>query len=388
MQQTGMNYNKISYHAYNGNHTKVAIVPNAAAYFEIWNVVGTDIKNWTLDVQVKKEHSHVITCIDWAPITNRIVTCAEDRNAFVWTPPSGKVKDWEPEIVLLRFEKAATCCAWSPNELKFAVGGAERSIGVCSYAEEEKWWVCKLIKKHQSSVLSLAWHPSNACLGSSSCDSFALINSSLVKDAKDPSSVTLPNLGSLKGCGAKESPSTFSYSSPGSWISAVAFSPSGDIFAAAGRNSTLIITDFKKKEADGSPSTTIVNTKDLPHTSLIFADENTLVAAGFDPRPSLFAFDGSNWAFKKTLTVAAETGGGGGAALSIAAQARNRFTQLDRTGQSGASVSAGALELGKDHLNSITSLQVYAREGNKADGKVLQVSTSGLDGQILFWRVE
>lgn len=377
-----MNYNKISYHAFNGDRSKVAIVPNAAAYFEIWNVVGLDIKNWTLDVQVKQEHSHVITCIDWAPLTNRILTCAEDRNAFVWTPPADSSKAWEPEIVLLRFEKAATCCAWSPNELKFAVGGAERAIGVCSYAEEEKWWICKQIKKHNSSILSLAWHPSNVCLGSSSCDSLALINSALVKDAKDPSSAELPNFGRLKGCGGKDEIPAFTYSSPGSWISAVAFSPSGNIFAAAGRNSTVVIADFEHKGSDGKPTVTIVNTKDLPHTALLFADENTIVAAGFDPRPSVFKHEGSKWVWKSTLSVVSGAGGGS-AVKSGVADARARFIALDTTGQSKASTGGG--ELGKDHLNSITSLQVYSQEGS---GKVTQVSTSGLDGQILFWKVE
>lgn len=50
--------------------------------------------------------------IDWAPNTNRIVTCAADKNAYVWT--QGEDKHWEPTLVVLRANRAATCVKWSP----------------------------------------------------------------------------------------------------------------------------------------------------------------------------------------------------------------------------------------------------------------------------------
>ena len=50
--------------------------------------------------------------IDWAPNTNRIVTCSADKNAYVWTQEGdGK---WNPAWVLLRINRAATCVKWSP----------------------------------------------------------------------------------------------------------------------------------------------------------------------------------------------------------------------------------------------------------------------------------
>lgn len=63
-------------------------------------------------LQVMQEHDQRVTGIDWAPKTNRIVTCAADKNAFVWTQDeSGK---WNPAWVLLRTNRAATCVKWSP----------------------------------------------------------------------------------------------------------------------------------------------------------------------------------------------------------------------------------------------------------------------------------
>ncbi|PIO57000.1 WD domain, G-beta repeat protein, partial [Teladorsagia circumcincta] len=43
------------------------------------------------------EHDLPVTGLDWAPNTNRIVSCSRDKNAFVWTFDKGV---WKPELVL------------------------------------------------------------------------------------------------------------------------------------------------------------------------------------------------------------------------------------------------------------------------------------------------
>ena len=64
------------------------------------------------------QHDLRVTGIDWAPKTNRIVTCSADRNAYVWNLlPDGT---WKQNLVLLRINRAATCVKWSPEENKFA----------------------------------------------------------------------------------------------------------------------------------------------------------------------------------------------------------------------------------------------------------------------------
>ena len=66
---------------------------------------------WSL-VQTLSEHSLKVLSIDWAPETNRIVTCGADKNAYVWSHDG---KAWKPELVVLRINRAATCVKWSPN---------------------------------------------------------------------------------------------------------------------------------------------------------------------------------------------------------------------------------------------------------------------------------
>lgn len=78
------------------------------------------------------------TGIDWAPESNRIVTCGTDRNAYVWTL---KGRMWKPTLVILRINRAARCVRWAPNENKFAVGSGSRVISICYFEQENDWWV-------------------------------------------------------------------------------------------------------------------------------------------------------------------------------------------------------------------------------------------------------
>lgn len=89
-----------------------------------------------MDIQASADDYYMSTGIDWAPETNRIVTCASDRNAYVWTSKDGA---WKPTLVLVRINRAATCVKWSPLENKFALGSGARLISVCYFEKENDW---------------------------------------------------------------------------------------------------------------------------------------------------------------------------------------------------------------------------------------------------------
>ena len=76
-----------------------------------------------------RQHDKLITSIDWAPNSNRIVTASQDRNAYVWSqthdPQTGRL-EWKPTLVLLNINRAATFVRWSPLENKFAVASGAR----------------------------------------------------------------------------------------------------------------------------------------------------------------------------------------------------------------------------------------------------------------------
>lgn len=131
------------------------------------------------------QHDKLVTSIDWAPQTNRLVTCSHDRNAYVWTlesDPNTGAAVWQPTLVLLRINRSATFVRWSPNEEKFAVASGARTISVCQYDAESNWWVAKHLKKPlRSTVLSLDWHPNSVLLAAGSADGTARVFSAFIK---------------------------------------------------------------------------------------------------------------------------------------------------------------------------------------------------------------
>jgi actin related protein 2/3 complex subunit 1A/1B len=62
----------------------------------------------------RPQHDLVVSGIDWHPVTNRIVTCSHDRNAFVWNFDSAS-NSWKPTVVILRINRAAMDVKWSPD---------------------------------------------------------------------------------------------------------------------------------------------------------------------------------------------------------------------------------------------------------------------------------
>lgn len=135
---------------------------------------------------VGPQHDKLITSIDWAPKTNRIVTCAQDRNAYVWSqvsdPSTGEVV-WKPTLVVLRINRSATYVRWSPNEDKFAVASGARNVCICSFDDEAQWWASKQLKKPiRSTVLSIDWHPNNVLLAAGSADAKARVFSAYIKE--------------------------------------------------------------------------------------------------------------------------------------------------------------------------------------------------------------
>ncbi|CAK6450384.1 unnamed protein product [Pipistrellus nathusii] len=121
----------ITCHAWNRDCTQIALSPNNHEV-HIYKKNGSQ---WVKAHELKKHNGH-ITGIDWAPKSNRIVTCGADRNAYGWNQKDGV---WKPTLVILRINRATTFVKWSPLENKFAVGSGARLISVCYFESENDW---------------------------------------------------------------------------------------------------------------------------------------------------------------------------------------------------------------------------------------------------------
>lgn len=395
-----LSFGPLTAHAFNADRSKVAVSPNSNEV----SIYASTPSGWVLE-HTLKEHDKLVTGIDWAPQSNRLVTCSQDRNAYVWTL-SPDTQQWKPTLVLLRLNRAATFVRWSPNEDKFAVASGARIISICSFEEDNDWWVAKHIKRPlRSTILSLDWHPNNVLLVAGCADMKARVFSAFIKgvDAKPPPSVWGERLPFGTVCGEFSTPA-------GGWVHGVAFSPSGDAIAFVGHDSSLTVVYPSGPEA-APHAVHSLRSPTLPYVTLTFVSETQLVAAGHDCQPVLFEGDlASGWRLVKSLDAAAAKGappppppkapGLGVGRLNN--EAFNRFKSADSKGASaspapgatsasiagglgavaGASVGADG-ELHTTHQNTITSVRIF----HGTPDNVQAISTTGVDGRLCIFPV-
>lgn len=347
----------ITCHAWNRDRTKLALSLNNNEV----NIYGRQGAEWRLE-ETLCGHDLRVTGIDWAANTNRIVTCGADRNAYVWTLESdGK---WQPTLVLLRINRAATCVKWSPQENKFAVGSGARLISVCYFEQENNWWVSKHIKKPiRSTITTLDWHPNNILLATGAADFKVRVFSAWIKDIEPKPTATpwgtkMP-LGQLM--------IEFSNSEGGGgWVNAVALSPDGNKVCWVGHDSSITVADATREMAQSQ-----LKTEFLPFTSITWVTPRSLVAAGHGCCPMVYSVDENGKLSQISKLDASQKKEQG--TLS----AMSKFKSLDRTARTDQSDTM----LDTVHQNTITGLQVYSGERDS----VSAISSCGADSQLVIW---
>lgn len=345
----------ITCHTWNQDRSQIAICPNNHEV-EVYSNRGTWNKVATLD-----EHAQRVTGLDWAPKSNRIVTCSADRNAYVWTQQTdGK---WKATMVILRINRAATCVKWSPLENKFAVGSGARLISVCYFEQDNDWWVSKHIKKPiRSTITCLDWHPNNVLLGAGSTDFKARVFSAYIKEVDTKPGPT--SWGSKMPFGNLMAEHS---NGGGGWVHDVSFSGgSGDLLLWVGHDSSVSVVNA----ANGQQITT-VKTQFLPFLSCVWIKEGCFVVAGHDCCPIMFNFDGNNVQFAAKVDEAKQT-------QNTKFSAMKHFQSL---ASRGATVEENSTVLDTNHQNTITQLSIHS--GDKT--QCAKFTTTGVDGLMVTW---
>jgi len=342
-------------HSFNKDKTKVAVSPNNETV-KIFKKTGS---GWELE-DTLTEHSEVVTGIDWAAESNRIATCAADRNAYVWVQQDGK---WKPTLVILRINRAATSVKWSPKEDKFAVSSGARLISICYFEGENNWWVSKHIKKPiRSTVLSVDWHPNNVLLVASSTDFKSRVFSTYIKEIESKPEAT--PWGKKMPFGALMA----EYSNGGGgWVHCVAFSPSGNKICWVAHDSSISVA------CAGSTEVAVLKLKDLPLLSCVWLSENTLVSAGHSFNPEVYSHDDNNQlTFLCKLDEPKKADGDEEETMS----AMERFRNLDKNATAGKVAKSTTT-----HDNAIKQLSLYEADRTK-------ISSAGLDGKVVVWNIK
>ncbi|KAI1293620.1 Actin-related protein 2/3 complex subunit 1A [Halotydeus destructor] len=352
----------ITCHSFNSDRTRLAISPNSNEV----HIHERKGNKWVLE-SVLNQHDLRVSSIDWSAVTNRIVTCSADRNAYVWSEVDGT---WKPTLVLLRIHRAATCVRWSPKGDKFAVGSGAKLISVCYFEEANDWWISKHIKKQiKSTVTSLDWHPNNSLLACGSTDYKARIYSAYIKEVdKGEPEKTLWGGKMSSGSLIAE----FSSCSGSSWIHDVSFSPDGNRLAWVSHDSSISV-------ADATKNMTVVThkTRFLPYLTCVWSTVKFIVAAGHDCYPALYQYDeGSgklDYVDKIDKSEKKETDG---------FSAMRKFRDMDKLGINDISNGQNNSDsLDTIHQNTIVELRVYS----SSKGVTEKLSTVSLDGKMVIW---
>jgi len=350
----------ITCHAWNKDRSQIALSPNNNE-IHIYSREGND---WKL-ADVLNQHDLRIMGIDWAKNTNRIVSCAADRNAYVWT--QGEDGKWKPTLVLLRINRAATCVKWSPAENKFAVGSGARLISVCYFESENDWWVSKHIKKPiRSTVTSLDWHPNNILLVAGSTDYKVRVFSAYIKDIEDqPSPTPWGNRMPLGNLMAEFKNST---NSGGGWINNVSFSSDGNKICWIGHDSSISVAD-----ATNGNNVIRCKTQYLPFLACEWISPVSIVVAGHSCIPLVYTLEDNKLVMAGKLDKSQKKESSGISAMRI-------FQSLDRNLRTENSDT----HVESIHQNAINCIRLYV--GEKSGAK--KVSTSGVDGQLVIWDID
>ncbi|KAL2756846.1 hypothetical protein ACRALDRAFT_2102177 [Sodiomyces alcalophilus JCM 7366] len=353
-------HNPIADHSFSADRNTVAVASDSTV--ELYGKTGNSFK---LKDELKG-HDKLVTSVDIAPSSGRIVTCSQDRNALVWEPsPSG----YKPTLVLLRISRAATFVRWSPNETKFAVGSGDRLIAICYFEEENDWWVSKHLKKPiRSTITSVAWHPNSVLLAAGSTDAHARVFSSFIKgtDARPEPTLWGERLPFNTVCGE------YLNNSAG-WVHSVAFSPSGDALAFAAHDSSVTVV-YPGGPNQPPRAVLTVTTQLLSFVSLLWSAEDEIIAAGYDCEAFRFKGGEGGW----QLTGSLEAKGGLGLGQAREESALNMFRQMDLRGK-----VKDDTQLKTVHQNTMTTIRPYETSGDR----VTKFSSTGVDGRLVIWTV-
>lgn len=233
---------------------------------------------------------------------------------------------------------------WSPSETKFAVGSGDRVIAICYFEEENDWWVSKHLKKPiRSTITSVDWHPNSVLLAAGSTDAHARVFSSFIKgvDQRPEPTAWGERLPFNTVCGE------YLNNSAG-WVHSVAFSPSGNTLAFAAHDSS--ITVIYPSAPDQPPAAVVtISTQLLPFKSLIWSNEDEIIAAGYDCEA--FRFRGGETGWQLAGTVEAK---GPAHVERQEESALQMFKQMDLKGK-----AKDDTQLKTVHQNTVTVIRPY-----------------------------
>jgi len=319
------------------------------------------------------QHDQLVTSIEFAPSSYNLLTCSQDRNAYVWDYATEN--DWTPTLVHLRIHRAATYCKWSWDGKKFAVCSGQKCISICYYEEENNWWVSKLVEDFDSTVNCVCWHKSNTYLAAGSMDGTVRLFTAAVKGVDDKPTQLFGADVSFKKIGQ-----IICKIEINSWVHDICFSPTFDSIAFVTHDSCIGFLPIEEGIVPQQEQVQRIRCSGLPHLRMVFLSANRLLAAGHDCNPTVYSKEGKGWVEKKKLDEATESSSE--PTSSARGAAFKKFESSSTMGIEAGGGSKGAT-ISTAHHTCITDMATCASwyKGNTCT----KVVTVGMDGKLKFW---
>lgn len=278
-------------------------------------------------------------------------------------------------MCVLRINRAATRVKWSPSGKKFAVASGSRQVAVCQYDASSDWWVSKMIKKHGSTIVDLAWSPNSRFLATACMDGKARICSAwlkkLDKEESDKYESIFPKQYELGEVLAETDAAQ-------AWVNTIAWSPDGETVAFAGQGSTVHFWSIT-----GGLTVQTVHLRDLPFLCSTFLDNDTYVAAGYNYNPAVFNKGPEGFTFKGYMETGAKKAASPSASSSATSKAFALFQQADLKGHKLGDEAATASPTASTWTTHKATIVSLTKDENSTTG----FSTAGLDGRLVQWDV-
>jgi len=370
----------VTAHAWSPDRKQIALCPNTEDVLIFSHADNADVSQWKLEYTLKG-HDLLVTAIDWSPVHNKIVTCSHDRNAFVWTL---KGNEWKPSLSILRINRAALCVKWSPDGKKFAVASGANVVPVCHYEEQNDWWISKMVKKHKSSVLWVAWHPSSQLIATASSDFRCRVFSVYIPDV-DGGGIDAIICGNTSQTSFGEV--LAEYDGSNGWVEGCAWAPNGLTLAYVGHDSSVTFNQYDAKNMKADPHVLTLKMDYLPSTVILFLSDSVAVAAGHDFKVHFFQWPGpmrGEWKYLGSPEKEPPKADKPAAAASEQTDARKMWQNKTVKGQGTTESADDATAVYTVHTNSISDIKPYG--DTQWSTKVDAFSTSGLDGRVVVWK--
>ncbi|MES1907803.1 MAG: hypothetical protein MHM6MM_000848 [Cercozoa sp. M6MM] len=372
----------ISCHAWNADFSQIALCPNDNTVLIYATNDSEDSSKWT-KLHTLTEHDEVVSAIDWSPATNMIVTCGHDRNAYVWNLDE-QTNQWQPTLVILRINRAANKVRWSADGSKFAVASSAKQVPVCHYQPEYNWWVSKMIKKHKSSVLDVAWHPNGKFLLTGGSDFKCRVFSAYIEEVDSLADAAqfadkYPKYDKFGQVMAELDVATTGSGAGAGWIESVAWSPDGMRGAFVSHDSAISFFSIHPDFPDTPLQ--VIKFNHLPFTTVEFLSDSAVVAAGYDANPEVYVLKCNEFEVVDTLDGKEPEKKEEKTQTSRFAAARSMFGAMSSRGSAKASKSESVKTR---HQNGIVEIRLLNKP-LEFEHNTARFTTAGIDGRILFW---